>query len=67
MNNIYEDILEWEIFGIEEIPQENKSYELLGDLNPRFFEEAIKLEDVNNMIFSQVCIYGSMFDISSVY
>ena len=67
MNTLYENVLELESFDIEEITQENKPDELLGDLNPKYFEEVIKLKDAKNMIFSHSGINGSLFNILSAY
>ena len=67
MKGIYEDVLEWEVFEIEEISQEDDPNILLGDLNPRYFEEVIQLKDAKNMIFSHLGTNGSLFNITSVY
>ena len=67
MNEIYENVLEWEIFEIEDISQENKPNELMGDLNPKYFEEVIKLKDAKNMIFSHLGTNGSVFNITRPY
>ncbi len=67
MSKIYESVLEWKIIVFEEITQENIPHELLGDLNPRYFEEVIKLKDAKNMIFSYSSNNVSLFNISSVY
>ena len=67
MNEIYENVLEWRIFDIEEITQENEHNKLLGDLNPRYFEEVIKLKDAKNMIFSHLGTNGSVFNITRPY
>lgn len=67
MIQLYENVLELENFDIEEISQENELDELLGDLNPRYFEKVIKLKDAKNMIFSQSGINSSLFNILSAY
>ena len=67
MNEIYENVLEWGIFDIEEITQENERNKLLGDLNPKYFEEVIKLKDAKNMIFSHLGTNGSVFNITRPY
>ncbi len=67
MKGIYEDVLEWEVFEIEEITQENEPNELLGNLNPMYFEEVIMLKDAKNMIFSHSGTNGSLFNITRPY
>ena len=67
MKGIYEDVLEWEVFEIEEITQENEPNELLGNLNPMYFEVVIMLRDAKNMIFSHSGTNGSLFNITRPY
>ena len=67
MEKIYENVLEWIFIDFEEIIQEIIPHELLGDLNPKYLEEVIKLKDAKNMIFSYSGNNGSLFNISSVY
>jgi hypothetical protein len=57
MTQAYEKVME--IVEVEEIktPEvqkapENKTDELLGDLNPRYFEEAIKMNEAKEQIHS---------------
>ncbi len=71
MTNIYKNVWELESFDIEDIEQpevqENEVDDLLGDLNPRYFEEVIKLKDAKDMIFSSSIHNGFKFNISSVF
>jgi len=67
MIKLYEIVLELESFEIEEITQENKPDEILGDLNPKYFEEVIMLKDAKNMIFSHLGTNGSLFNILNAY
>jgi hypothetical protein len=67
MFKVYENVLEWEIYGIEELTQENEPSELQGVLNPKYFEEVIKLKDAKNMIFSHLGTNGSVFNITRPY
>ena len=56
MTKIYKNVWELESFDIEDIEQpevqENGVDKLLGDLNPRYFEELIKLKDAKDRILS---------------
>jgi len=67
MIKLYENVLELESFDIEEITQENKPDEILGDLKPKYFEEVIKLKDAKNIIFSHSGTNGSLFNILNAY
>ena len=52
------------IIEIEEIefPTESEVDELLGDLNPRYFEETYSLEEAQNKVFSSDLIVSSSFN-----
>ena len=59
MTQAYENVMEMKSIEVEEIeesevqaPMENEVDELLGDLNPRFFEEAISLNEAKDRIYS---------------
>ena len=59
MTQAYEEVMEMKSSEVEEIeesevqaPMENDVDELLGDLNPRFFEEAISLNEAKDQIHS---------------
>ena len=51
-----EEIMEMKVIEVEEIEhpevQENEVDELLGDLNPRFYEEAISMKEAKDRIHS---------------
>ncbi|GAG84905.1 unnamed protein product, partial [marine sediment metagenome] len=49
---------------IEEKSQDNKLDKQLGDLNPRFFEELIKLDEAKDITYSNL---ANMFNFSIVY
>jgi hypothetical protein len=59
MTQAYEEVMEMKSIEVEEIEQpevqksmESEVDELLGDLNPRFFEEAISLNEAKDRIHS---------------
>jgi len=56
MTQAYEEVMEMKSFEVEVIEhpevQENKVDELLGDLNPRYYEETISMNEVNDQIHS---------------
>ncbi|MBY8984333.1 MAG: hypothetical protein KGD65_04640 [Candidatus Lokiarchaeota archaeon] len=59
MTQAYENVMEMKSIEVEEIeesevqaPMENEVDELLGDLNPRFFEEAISMNEAKDQIYS---------------
>ncbi len=56
MTQAYEKVMEMESIEVEEIEQsevqENEVDELLGDLNPRYFEEAIPLNRAKERIYA---------------
>ena len=67
MIKIIENVLEWQIYGIEELTQEDEPNELRGDLNPKYFEELIKPKDAKDVIFSHLGTNGSVFNITRPY
>ncbi len=59
MTQAYEEVMEMKTLEVEEIeqPEVQKSMEsevddLLGDLNPRYFEEAISLKEAKEQIYA---------------
>ena len=59
MTQAYENVMEMKSIEVEEIeesevqaPMENKVDELFGDLNPKFFEEAISMNEAKDQIHS---------------
>ncbi len=67
MTQAYEEVMEMKSLEIEEIEQpevqENEVDELLGDLNPRYFEEAISLSETQERINSSDFYFNSQFNI----
>jgi hypothetical protein len=56
MTQAYEEVMEMNTPEVEEIEspkvQENEVDELLGDLNPRFYEEAMSMNEAKDQIHS---------------
>ncbi len=59
MTQAYEEVMEMKSIEVEEIEQpevqesmESEVDELLGDLNPRYYEEAISLNEAKDRIHS---------------
>jgi hypothetical protein len=56
MTQAYEEMMETKTIEIEEtevqIPEENEVDELLGDLNPRYFEEIITLKEAKQRAYA---------------
>ena len=59
MTPAYEEVMEMKSIEVEEIEEsevqtamENEVDELLGDLNPRFYEEAISMNEAKDQIHS---------------
>ncbi len=57
MTQAYEKVMEMKSLEVEEVEQpevqkapENNADELLGDLNPRFFEEATSLKETRERV-----------------
>jgi len=67
MTQAYEEVMEMKSFEVEEIEhpevQENEVDELLGDLNPRYFEEIISLNEAQERIYSSGINYSSQFNV----
>jgi hypothetical protein len=61
-----EEIMEMKVIEVEEIEhpkvQENEVDELLGDLNPRFYEEAISLNEAKDRIHSAKAYSDNIFN-----
>ncbi|MHA1883475.1 MAG: hypothetical protein ACW96S_00365 [Promethearchaeota archaeon] len=70
MTQTYEKVIEIEI-EIEqpevETPIESEVDELLGDLNPRYFEEAMTLEDARQKINTSDISFSSKFNVFTTY
>jgi hypothetical protein len=69
LNQIYDETLVSRVFSFEkeqnkETTQEIKNNKLSGDLNPRYFEEIIKLNDAKDITYSNL---ANMFNFSIVY
>jgi len=74
MTQAYEEVMEIEIIEIEEIEHptaqesvESEVDELLGDLNPRYFEETYSLEEAQNKVNSSDFNFSSSFNIFNPY
>jgi hypothetical protein len=56
MTQAYEEVMEMKTPEVEEIEspevQENEVDELIGDLNPRYYEEAISMNEAKDRIHS---------------
>jgi len=59
MTQAYEEVMEMKTLEVEEIeqPEVQKSMEsevddLLGDLNPRYFEEAMSMDEAKEQIYA---------------
>ncbi|MFW9864717.1 MAG: hypothetical protein ACFFEN_01335 [Candidatus Thorarchaeota archaeon] len=56
MTQAYEEMMKTKSIEIEEvevqIPEENEIDELLGDLNPRYFEERITLKETKQRAYA---------------
>ena len=70
MTQAYEEVMEIEIIEIEEIEHptaqesvESEVDELLGDLNPRYYEETLSMEDAHNKVYSSDINFSSSFNI----
>jgi len=71
MTQAYEEVMEMKSIEVEEIEhpgvQENEVDELLGDLNPRYFEEISHLKEAKQRIYSSSTYAGSKFNIFNAY
>ena len=70
MTQAYEKVVEMNSMEVEEIenPEVKKSAEsevdeLLGDLNPRFFEEALSWEEAKEQIHTSDIAFSSNFNV----
>ena len=69
MTQAYEEVMEMEFTEVEEFEHstaqksvESEVDELLGDLNPRYFEEVYSLEEAQNKVFSSDLIVSGNFN-----
>ncbi|MBY8984559.1 MAG: hypothetical protein KGD65_05820 [Candidatus Lokiarchaeota archaeon] len=66
MTQAYEEVMEMKSIEVEEIVQpevqENEVDELLGDLNPRYFEEATSLNKTKDRIYSAKAHSDNIFN-----
>jgi len=68
MTQAYENVMEIEIEQPEvEAPIVSEIDELLGDLNPRYFEEALTLEDTRQKINTSDISFSSKFNVFTTY
>ena len=74
MTQAYEELIEMEFTEVEEIEHstaqesvESEVDELLGDLNPRYFEETYSLEEAKNKVFSSDINFSSSFNMFNPY
>ncbi len=65
MTQIYEKVMAKKSNKIEEA--ENQVDELLGDLNSKYFEEAIHLKEAKNRVIASDIYAGSKFNFFSAY
>ncbi len=67
MTQAYEEVMEMKSVEIEEIKhpevQENEVDELLGDLNPRYYEESISMNEAKDRVYSSDINYSNQFNI----
>ncbi len=67
MTQAYEEVMEMKSFEVEVIEhpevQENKVDELLGDLNPRYYEEAISLKEAKERAYASDINVSNQFNI----
>jgi len=66
MTQAYEEVMEMKSLEVEEIEhpevQENEVDELLGDLNPRYYEEAISMNEAKDRIHSAKAYSDNIFN-----
>ncbi|MFX0028825.1 MAG: hypothetical protein ACFE8B_06420 [Candidatus Hermodarchaeota archaeon] len=67
MTQTYEKLMEMETSKVEhieeQISEESKVDELLGDLNSRYFEESYSLEDAKQKMYCKDVTMGNNFDV----
>ncbi len=69
MTQAYENVMEMNMIEVEEIeiPEvqkapENKADDLIGDLNPRYYEEAITMNEAHDRIHSAKAYSNTSFN-----
>ncbi len=66
MTQAYEEVMEMKTPEVEEIEspevQESKVDELIGDLNPRYYEEAITMNEAKDRIHSAKAYSNNIFN-----
>ena len=70
MTQAYENVMEIEIeFEQPEVeaPIESEMDELLGDLNPRYFEEAMTLDEARQKAYTSDVSMSSNFNVFTTY
>ncbi|MHA1883641.1 MAG: hypothetical protein ACXAAI_00645 [Promethearchaeota archaeon] len=70
MTQAYENVMEIEIeFEQPEVeaPIESETDELLGDLNPRYFEECMTLDDARQKAYTSDVSMSSNFNVFTTY
>jgi len=70
MTQAYEEVMEMKSLEVEEIehPKVQKSMEsevdeLLGDLNPRYYEEVVSLKEAKERVYSSDINFSNQFNI----
>ena len=67
MTQAYEEVMEMNTLEVEEIKtpeiQENEVDELLGGLNPRYYEEVISLKETKERVYSSDINISNQFNI----
>jgi hypothetical protein len=62
MTQAYEKVVEIKQPEVK-APIESEEDELLGDLNPRYFEESLKLEDARQEVYTSDIIMSSKYNV----
>jgi hypothetical protein len=65
MTEVYEEVMVKKVEKIE--APESQDDELLGDLNPKYFEEAVHLEEAMERIRASDIYAGSKFNFFSAF
>ncbi|MCK4284573.1 MAG: hypothetical protein KAX18_00145 [Candidatus Lokiarchaeota archaeon] len=67
MTQAYEEVMEVKSLEVEEIEhpevQRSEVDELLGDLNPRYYEEIISLNEAQERVYSSDINFSNQFNI----
>jgi hypothetical protein len=73
MTQAYEEVMEMKSIEVEEIeqpeaqiPMENEVDELLGDLNPRYYEEVISMNEAQEKIHSAKAYSNMSFNMYGI-